>query len=207
MPIYDGRRRSHQGCSDLLAKALAAMPAMTMVSLIYDPMGLCLCDASGLLPNIRQFHQEKVVFLGMNPGPYGMVQSGIPFGEIAAVTEWLQLASTDSQTDERTPKATHHGLIVPRSEVSGRRLWGLFAERFTSAEDFFADHFILNYCPLAFLAETGRNITSTSSAAQTRAFMAQHCDQHFKKALNALQPDWCIGVGGYAEACLQRNAP
>ncbi|MCL1859942.1 MAG: single-stranded DNA-binding protein, partial [Proteobacteria bacterium] len=29
--------------------------------------------------------RKRVVFLGMNPGPFGMAQTGVPFGEVAAV--------------------------------------------------------------------------------------------------------------------------
>ena len=29
---------------------------------------------------------KKVIFLGMNPGPWGMAQTGVPFGEVAAVS-------------------------------------------------------------------------------------------------------------------------
>ena len=28
----------------------------------------------------------------MNPGPFGMVQTGVPFGEVEAVRSWLQRA-------------------------------------------------------------------------------------------------------------------
>ncbi|MBQ7733161.1 MAG: hypothetical protein IJT58_03990, partial [Synergistaceae bacterium] len=31
----------------------------------------------------------KYVFLGMNPGPWGMAQTGVPFGEIESVKSFL----------------------------------------------------------------------------------------------------------------------
>ena len=34
---------------------------------------------------------KRVVFLGMNPGPFGMAQVGVPFGEVAAVRDWLRI--------------------------------------------------------------------------------------------------------------------
>ena len=33
--------------------------------------------------------RKKLIFVGMNPGPFGMVQCGVPFGEIAAVRDWM----------------------------------------------------------------------------------------------------------------------
>src|SRR5204862_4949791 len=32
---------------------------------------------------------KRVLFLGMNPGPFGMAQTGVPFGQVAAVRDWL----------------------------------------------------------------------------------------------------------------------
>ena len=50
---------------------------------------------------IRRFADgpRRVVFLGMNPGPYGMAQTGIPFGEITHVRDWLGL--TEEPTEEQ----------------------------------------------------------------------------------------------------------
>ena len=103
--------------------------------------------------------KKRIVFLGMNPGPFGMAQTGVPFGEVAAVRDWLGLDAEITPPAAVHPKRPIEGLNCPRSEVSGRRLWGLFAERFESAPAFFADHFIANHCPLAFLEDTGRNRT------------------------------------------------
>ena len=38
------------------------------------------------------FHSDlKNIFLGMNPGPWGMAQTGVPFGEVNFVRDWLGL--------------------------------------------------------------------------------------------------------------------
>ncbi len=63
----------------------------------------------------------------MNPGPWGMVQSGVPFGEVAAVRDWMKIKSSAKQPKSVHPKRPIEGLSCKRSEVSGRRLWGLFA--------------------------------------------------------------------------------
>lgn len=142
---------------------------------------------------------KKVVFIGMNPGPFGMVQCGVPFGEIAAVRDWMGIEAQINRPALENPKRPIEGFSCTRSEVSGRRLWGLFQQRFSTAEAFFADHFVANYCPLAFF-DHGRNLTPDKlpSAEATPLYAA--CDGHLRALVAALQPQWVIGVGGFAEA-------
>ncbi|MFM8642089.1 MAG: hypothetical protein ACKOEP_04540, partial [Phycisphaerales bacterium] len=33
--------------------------------------------------------RPAILFVGMNPGPFGMAQTGVPFGEVAAVRDFL----------------------------------------------------------------------------------------------------------------------
>ncbi|MFN0068838.1 MAG: uracil-DNA glycosylase family protein [Limisphaerales bacterium] len=141
---------------------------------------------------------KLAVFVGMNPGPFGMAQTGVPFGEVAAVRDWLGLPDAVSPPRDQHPKRPIEGFACRRSEVSGRRLWGLFAERFGTADGFFRDHFVLNWCPLAFLAESGANVTPDKLPAAQFAPLAAACDAHLAAALRALRPAWVIGVGGFA---------
>src|ERR1035441_11093946 len=82
---------------------------------------------------------KQVVFLGMNPGPFGMAQTGVPFGEIAAVRDWLRIECPVGKPEGEHPRRTVTGFACARSEVSGRRLWGLFAERFGTPKRFFSE--------------------------------------------------------------------
>jgi single-strand selective monofunctional uracil DNA glycosylase len=151
---------------------------------------------------LRRFgnRRKRVVFLGMNPGPFGMVQTGIPFGEIAAVRDWLKISGPIEKPPVEHPKRPVQGLDCPRSEVSGRRLWKLFSERFGSPEIFFAEHFVANYCPLAFLSASGSNVTPDKLARPERARLAEVCDGHLRRVLEILQPEWLIGIGAFARA-------
>src|SRR4029079_1630247 len=88
---------------------------------------------------------KRVVFLGMNPGPYGMAQTGVPFGEIAAVRDWLGIECKVQRPEAEHTKRPVSGLDCARSEVSGQRLWGLFAENFGNPLNFFRDHIVMNY--------------------------------------------------------------
>jgi single-strand selective monofunctional uracil DNA glycosylase len=143
--------------------------------------------------------RKRVVFLGMNPGPWGMAQTGVPFGEVAAVRDWLGLRGKIGSPPDPHPKRPIEGLSCGRSEVSGRRLWGLMRERFGAPEDFAREHFILNYCPLVFMEVGGRNRTPDKLPADERAGLEAACDQHLRDALTILRPEFVVGVGRFAE--------
>jgi single-strand selective monofunctional uracil DNA glycosylase len=143
----------------------------------------------------------RVLFLGMNPGPWGMAQTGVPFGEIAAVTNWLGIDAPIRRPDPEHPKRPVDGLACKRSEVSGRRLWGLFAEQYRNADAFFDEHFVANYCPLVFMEQSARNLTPDKLPVGLRSPLEEVCDQHLRRLIDALSPAWVIGVGGFAEKC------
>jgi single-strand selective monofunctional uracil DNA glycosylase len=96
------------------------------------------------------------------------------------------------------PKRPVTGFGCLRSEVSGERLWGLFAARFGTARRFFANHIVLNYCPLAFLDDGGRNRTPDKLPASEKAALFAACDRHLRAAVSILQPKWLVGVGEFA---------
>jgi len=142
--------------------------------------------------------KKRVVFLGMNPGPFGMAQTGVPFGEVAAVRDWLKIRAPIGRPAVKHPKRPVLGFDCPRSEVSGRRLWGLFAGRFGSPERFFAGHFVANYCPLAFCEAGGRNLTPDKLRADEQARLFAVCDAHLRRILETQEPEWLVGIGGFA---------
>jgi single-strand selective monofunctional uracil DNA glycosylase len=144
--------------------------------------------------------KKRVVFLGMNPGPFGMVQTGVPFGEVAAVRDWLGISEKIGRPDLQHPRRPILGFDCPRSEVSGRRLWKLFSERFGSPAEFFAEHFVANYCPLAFLAESGANLTPDKLSKTERAVLSEICDAYLRQVLEILAPEWLVGIGAFAKA-------
>lgn len=145
--------------------------------------------------------RKKVVFLGMNPGPFGMAQTGVAFGEIPAVRDWMGIYALVGKPSHEHPSRPVEGFACTRSEVSGRRLWGLFAERFGNPEAFFKNHFVLNYCPLLFLDGSGkgcRNLTPDKLPAAKTQHLYAACDTHLRAVITALEPEWVIGVGQFA---------
>lgn len=149
---------------------------------------------------LRRYGQgrKRVVFVGMNPGPFGMAQIGVPFGEISIARDWLGLEGAVGQPPEPNPKRPVEGFACKRSEVSGQRLWGLFRNRFGTPDAFFAEHFVANYCPLVFFDE-GRNLTPDKLPMTEQRPLLAACDAHLRLLVEAMQPQWVIGVGAWAE--------
>lgn len=142
---------------------------------------------------------KRVVFLGMNPGPYGMTQTGVPFGEVSAVRDWLEIEEPVDPPADEHPKRPIMGFSCTRSEVSGRRLWGLFAAKFPNAPDFFKEHFVTNYCPLVWMKESGANITPDQLRKDELAAVEAACMEHLREVIAALKPRIVVGIGAYAE--------
>lgn len=143
--------------------------------------------------------KKRVLLLGMNPGPYGMAQTGVPFGEITAVRDWMMLSPQIGNPEHEHPKRKIQGMDCSKSEVSGRRLWGLFAERFPRAEDFFKDHLVINFCPLIWMKESGANLTPDKIHAAEMSPVDAACQKHLRRLIEILEPQFLIGVGAYAE--------
>lgn len=141
---------------------------------------------------------KRVLFLGMNPGPFGMAQTGVPFGQIAAVRDWLGIRADIGRPRKEHPQRPVSGFDCHRSEISGERLWGLFAKRFGTPAKFFREHLVMNYCPLAFLEESGRNRTPDKLPPSERKALFASCDNHLRDIVRILQPEWVIGVGDFA---------
>jgi len=149
---------------------------------------------------------KRVLFLGMNPGPFGMVQTGVPFGEVAAVRDWMGIHEPVAKPAHEHAKRPVEGFQCQRSEVSGHRLWGLFAQRFGTATAFFHDHFVLNFCPLVWMSASGANLTPNQLPAAEMAPVEQACLQHLTEVIALMRPSFLIGVGGFAEQRLRRAA-
>jgi single-strand selective monofunctional uracil DNA glycosylase len=168
------------------------------VAYVYRPLEYAWPTARAYLAKYGRGRKE-LVFVGMNPGPFGMGQTGVPFGDVGYVRDWLKLDGRIGRPEREHPKRRVQGLACTRSEVSGRRLWGAFAKESPNAEDFFARAIVINYCPLLFLAESGANITPDKLPAPERRDLERACDAHLAEALDILTPRVAVGVGRYAE--------
>jgi single-strand selective monofunctional uracil DNA glycosylase len=181
-----------------LSAALAKLEFPAPVAHVYDPHKYAWAPYEAYVTRYGGA-PKRVVLLGMNPGPFGMMQTGVPFGEVAAVRDWMGIHAPVKRPAHEHPKRPIEGFDCPRSEVSGRRLWGWAAARFGPAERFFSEWFVLNYCPLALLEASGRNYTPDKLPATLLERLYAACDRHLATALTALAPQWAIGIGGFAE--------
>ncbi len=181
-----------------LSDTVSRLKFRAPVACVYNPLDYAWAAHNAYVQRFATT-RKQVIFLGMNPGPFGMAQTGVPFGEVAAVRDWMGIRTEIQQPKPSHPKRPVEGFDCQRSEVSGRRLWGLFAERYKKPDKFFVGHFVVNYCPLAFMEEGGRNLTPDkfASAETTRLYAA--CDEHLRAVVAALDPKWVIGVGDFAE--------
>jgi len=181
-----------------LRQEVSGLTFSSPVDVVYNPLEYAWESFSLYLKTYGN-SKKKVVFLGMNPGPWGMAQTGVPFGEIEAVKDWLSIEAPVKKPEKEHPKRPIQGFQCNRSEVSGRRLWGLFRERFGEAEHFFHDHFVANYCPLVFMEASGRNRTPDKLKVEERRVLFAACDRHLKKVVETVAPQWLIGVGRFTE--------
>ena len=191
---------------DRLSAEVEQLAFSAPVTHVYNPLEYA---RSGFVDYVARYANapKSAVFLGMNPGPWGMAQTGVPFGEVAHVRRWLGIDTAIGQPRQMHPKRPVLGFDCPRSEVSGRRLWGFFRERDGTPQAFFKDNFVLNYCPLLFCeinADKCRNVTLNQLRAGERKKLESHCDDTLSEAIDTLAPKYLIGVGGYAHQCLLR---
>jgi single-strand selective monofunctional uracil DNA glycosylase len=184
--------------SRALAREVDRLTFAEPVTHVYNPLRY----AAGLHEEyLRRYGagEKPVLLLGMNPGPFGMAQTGVPFGDVSVVRDWLGLAAPVGKPPLEHPKRPIEGLDCPRSEVSGTRLWGWARGRFGTPEKFFRQFFVVNYCPLAFLEETGRNRTPDKLPPTEQAALFQVCDEALRQIVATLHPRHVIGVGAFAE--------
>lgn len=184
--------------SRTLSEDLHSLSFAAPTAFVYNPLEYARAPHELYLSRYGE-GRKRVVFVGMNPGPFGMTQTGVPFGEIAAVRDWMKIEAPVGHPEKEHPKRRVTGFACKNSEVSGRRLWGLFAQRFGAAENFFKDHFVANYCPLVFMEEGGRNRTPDKLPAGETVAMEELCDRHLAEVIAILEPEWVIGVGAFAE--------
>jgi len=184
--------------ANVLSGSLDPIRFSPPVTHVYNPLRHA---GRGFRRYLRRFADspKRVVFLGMNPGPYGMTQTGVPFGEINAVRDWIGIEERIDRPADEHPKRPVDGFECTRSEVSGARLWGAIADHWHEPEAFFRRHFIANYCPLVFMEETGRNRTPDKLPAAERDALYKACNDHLRRVVHILEPEWVIGIGAFAE--------
>lgn len=183
---------------ETLNRAIQALRFSEPVTHVYNPLQYARKPHARYLELYGQSGRE-ILLLGMNPGPFGMAQTGVPFGEIDAVRDWLGIDEPVSQPAGMHPKRPIEGFDCSRSEVSGRRLWGWARNRFGTPQAFFERYFVANYCPLVFIEASGRNRTPDKLPKSEREPLFDACNRALADLVEHFQPRYLIGVGAFAE--------
>lgn len=183
---------------DQLVRDLKPLRFGDPIAYVYNPLVYAWAAHDQYLKKYGQGRRE-VVLLGMNPGPWGMAQTGIPFGEVNLVRDWLKIDAPIKRPRKEHPKRPVQGLACTRSEVSGARLWGWARDTFHTPQRFFRRFFVANYCPLAFLEASGRNFTPDRLPVKPRRKLEAICDCALRRTIEQLRPKHVVGVGRFAE--------
>lgn len=186
-----------------LSESLGKLSFEKPVHTVYNPLEYAWENFSHYLETWGR-PPKRVVYLGMNPGPWGMAQTGIPFGDVPTVRDWLLIDRRVCPPAEMHPKRPILGLDCPRVEVSGSRLWGWVRQRWETPQAFFKENLILNYCPLIFIEESGKNRTPENLPVKERRLLEEECDWALGEMLASLDPEWVLGIGAFAEKRLRR---
>ncbi len=186
-----------QAISRRLARAVDALAFGAPVTHVYDPLDYAREPHEAYLARWARPGIEALL-VGMNPGPFGMAQTGVPFGEVALVRDWLGIRGAVGKPAREHPARPITGFACTRSEVSGARLWGWARARFGAPDEFFARFFVWNYCPLVFMEASGKNRTPDKLPSAERAALYTPCDEALRAITTLLRPKLVIGVGAFA---------
>ncbi len=184
--------------SSELAERVDAL-AFASVPFVYNPLVYAWAPHEAYLERWGRTSPREVVMVGMNPGPFGMAQTGVPFGDVAMVRDFLGITGPVAKPPREHPLRPIAGFACTRSEVSGTRFWGWARDRFGTAERFFGRVFVANWCPLVFMEESGRNRTPDKLPPAERAELFRACDEALVKVVEVLRPRLVVGVGRFAE--------
>jgi single-strand selective monofunctional uracil DNA glycosylase len=181
-----------------LAREAGLLRFAAPVSFVYNPLDYARIPHETYLRKYSAA-KKRIIFLGMNPGPWGMAQTGVPFGDVPSARDWLKISGVVNQPRRMHEKHPVEGFSCSRREVSGTRLWGLMQEHYGTTGAFARDAFVGNYCPLLFLDAAGRNLTPDKLRAKDRDRLEALCDRFLAEVIAALSPEWIVGIGVFAE--------
>lgn len=185
--------------SDALGQDLRDLTFAAPITHVYNPLIYARAPHAAYLDRYGKGPKE-IILVGMNPGPFGMAQTGVPFGDVAMVRDWMGINERVAKPSPEHPKRPIDGFKCPRSEVSGTRLWGWARDTFGTPDKFFKQFFVANYCPLCFMEASGRNFTPDKLPAAERASVNAACDRALRRVVELLQPRYVLGVGHFAES-------
>lgn len=183
--------------ADTLSQELSELAFSVPVAYVYEPLRYARNSYAQFVERYGRSPKE-IILLGMNPGPWGMGQTGIPFGDVRMVIDFLGIQADVFPPGRVHPKRPVLGFDCHRREISGSRVWGWAAERFGTSSRFFDRCFVANYCPLLFYDSDGRNITPDRLQKDERIVLTDLCDTALKHTIELLETSHVIALGRFA---------
>ena len=192
--------RAAAGLRDDAEDLARRMESEGVADCVYNPL-MYAWDIHEEFIRVSGGRGAKTILMGMNPGPHGMGQMGVPFAATSVVRDLLGISGIDVRKPAIShPKRPVNGLAHPKEEVSGTRLWGLLQDRYGGADQIFQNVFIVNHCPLMILhGPRGTNVTPNNVSGPAVRDLLERCDQHLMEVVMALGAEQVIGIGKYAE--------
>ncbi|KAF7991960.1 hypothetical protein HCN44_010761 [Aphidius gifuensis] len=135
--------------------------------------------------------KKNIMILGMNPGPWGMSQTGVPFGEINIVIDWLKINGHIDKPKRQHEQRQVDGFSCKRSEISGRKFWSLFKKLSNNPDTFFRHCFLRNFFKPTII------IIIIAGPEQKK--LQEFCDQALIEVIKILDVKVIIGVGRFSE--------
>ena len=157
------------------------------VPFVYNPLVYARVPHEAYLERWGVRTPRELLLVGMNPGPFGMAQTGVPFGDVTMVRDFVGVTGPVGRPTREHPRRPITGFACTRSEVSGTRFWGWARDRFSTADRFFDRVFVANWCPLVFMDESGRNRTPDKLPSGERAPLFRVCDEALARIVGVLQ--------------------
>lgn len=186
-----------------LRERLAPLRFGPPVTHVYQPLDYAWAGHRAWLERYGTGPREALL-LGMNPGPWGMAQTGVPFGQPQLVRTILDIEAPIGPPADAHPKRPVLGFGCTRRDIGGERVWGWVRDVFGGAEAFFARFAIINYCPLSFMEASGRNHTPDKLPIAERRPLFEACDRALIERVRHHAPAWVIGIGAFAEKRARR---
>ncbi|XP_013171163.1 PREDICTED: single-strand selective monofunctional uracil DNA glycosylase [Papilio xuthus] len=143
--------------------------------------------------------KKSIMFFGMNPGPFGMSQTGVPFGDVSSVREWLGIEGPVGKPPKELETRPVRGFECTRTEISGKRFWGLLKEICGTPEKFFESSFVYNYLNQQWMKTNGCNLTPGDFKVTEMKALYEICDPIFIKVLELYNVQTIIAVGKFCE--------
>ena len=197
--------RAAAGLRDDAEELARRMESEGVADCVYNPL-MYAWDIHEEFIRVSGGGGAKTILMGMNPGPHGMGQMGIPFAATTVVRDLMGISGIKvGDPVVQHPRRPINGLLHPKEEVSGTRLWGALEERYGSGESIFRNVFVVNHCPLMFFSgPSAANITPDKVKGRAVKHLLDRCDRHLVEVVESLGAERVIGVGRYARSRAER---